>query len=203
MVVLFILAGLFLPSMGKEKVKGSRITCTSNLRQIGLAFRMWSNDHGGQFPWDVTSEGTSGGTHEFVLTSQVWRHFRAISNELNIPKPLVCGDDKERTRTADWNAFTDNSHLSYFIGLDGAKVTPQAILSGDRNLAVSNRLLKGEVAITPESKVEWTTLIHNRAGNILFADGSVQQVNSRFLDKQLQSAFLSTTQSVLRFAFPQ
>jgi hypothetical protein len=37
----------------RAKPGSKRINCTSNLKQIGLGFRMWSNDHGEQFPWQV------------------------------------------------------------------------------------------------------------------------------------------------------
>lgn len=203
MVVLFILAILFISSANKDKGRSPRINCVSNLKQIGLAFRMWSNDHGEQFPWDVTSEGASGGTHEFALTSQVWRHFQAISNELNTPKVLVCGDDRERQRTASWDSLTNNSHLSYFIGLDANESKPQTILSGDRNIAISNKLLKDDVTLSPDTSPEWTTSIHNKQGNLALADGSASQVSNQALNKQLQAAFLSATQSTLQFVFPQ
>jgi len=202
-VVLFILAGLLLPALSKSRAPRHRINCISNLKQIGLAFRMWSNDHGEKFPWDVTSEGPNGGTQEYALTSQVWRHFQAISNELNTPKVLVCGDDRERQRTASWDSFTNNSYLSYFVGLDANSSRPQTILSGDRNIAISNKLLKGDIILTPDTSLEWTTSIHNKQGNLGLADGSAQQATTLILNKQLQAAFLSTTQTTLRFVFPQ
>ena len=203
--VLFLLVALFLPGnvFGKTKGKASRITCVNNLRQIALAFRMWSNEHGDKFPWDISSEGANGGTHEVALTSQVWRHFQAISNELTTPKVLVCGDDRERQRIANWDSFTNNSHLSYFIGLDANASKPQTILSGDRNLAISNRLLKGDISLTTSASLEWTTSIHNKNGNLTFADGSAAQTSTRMLNKEFQAAFLSATQTTLQFVFPQ
>lgn len=201
-VVLFVLAALFLPSIGKHKVKSSRITCVSNLKQIALAFRMWSNDHGEKFPWEVTSKGNSDGTKEFAMTGDVWRHFQAVSNELNSPKVLVCGKDEERTRIADFAAI-DNSHLSYFIGLDAKSSQPQTILSGDRNIAVSNKLLTGVVTLSKKTSLEWKTSIHNKNGNIALADGSATQASTYNLNPQLQAAFNSATQATLRFVFPQ
>ena len=202
-VVLFILAALFLPSIGKQKVKGSRITCVSNLKQIALAFRMWSNDHGEKFPWNVSSEGGNDGTYEFALTSQVWRHFQAVSNEVNTPKVFVCGNDRERQRVANWESFTNNSYLSYFIGLDANSSKPQTILSGDRNIAISSKLLKANVTLTSDASLEWTTSIHNKQGNLALADGSAAQLSTQALKRQLQAAFLSSTQTTLQFVFPQ
>ncbi len=164
---------------------------------------MWSNDHGEKFPWEITSKGNNDGTKEFAKTGEVWRRFQAVSNEVNTPKVFVCGNDGERKRVANWDSFTNNSHLSYFIGLDANETKPQTILSGDRNLAISNKLLKADVTLTRDTSLEWTTSIHNRHGNIALADGSAAQVSIQALNKQFQAAFLSTTQTTLRFVFPQ
>src|SRR5204862_8122919 len=51
--IIAILAGLLLPALAKAKAKAVRVNCVNNLRQIGLGFRIYSNDHGEQFPWNV------------------------------------------------------------------------------------------------------------------------------------------------------
>ena len=164
---------------------------------------MWSNDHGEKFPWDVAAGGADGGTKEFAGSGEAWRHFQAISNEVTTPKVFVCGTDTERKRVANWDSFTNNSHLSYFAGLDANETKPQTILSGDRNLAVSNKLLKGVVTLTPDTSLEWTTSIHNKQGNLALADGSAMQATAQILNMQLQAASRSATQTTLRFVFPQ
>src|SRR5205823_3564377 len=54
--IIAILAGLLLPALAKAKAKAARINCVSNLKQIGLAFRMFSNDHQEQFPWYIPDD---------------------------------------------------------------------------------------------------------------------------------------------------
>jgi hypothetical protein len=195
---------LFLPRSGGHKAKASRINCVSNLRQIGLAFRMWSNDHGEKFPMQLSGLVTNGGTMEFNLAGDVWRHFEIISNELKIPKVFVCPTDTQRTRTSDWSLFTNNSHLSYFVGFDADETKPQTILIGDRNLTSSTiKPVKGVLNVTANDRVEWTKDMHNQAGNVGLADGSGAQFTTPMLNKQFQAALNSTTQAVHRIALPE
>ena len=75
--VLAILAGLLIPALMKASPRRGGINCVSNLKQIGLAFRMWSNDDGDKFPWQVTVE--TNGTMELAESPSVFQHFAAIS----------------------------------------------------------------------------------------------------------------------------
>src|SRR5688572_1143158 len=75
--IIAILASMLLPALAKAKARGQRISCVSNLRQLGLAFRMWSDDNESRFPWRVaTYDGGSQGQIE------AWQHFQIISNEI-------------------------------------------------------------------------------------------------------------------------
>lgn len=56
-----ILAGLVLPAVGSARRQAHRATCTSNLRQIGLAERMYHEDYGSRPP-SMQSVMASGGT---------------------------------------------------------------------------------------------------------------------------------------------
>src|SRR6266508_4700774 len=77
--IIAILAGLLLPALAKAKARAQRINCVSNLKQIGLAFRIYSNDHGDRFPWEVQIPDGSknGGTY-----GAIEEHYRVASNEL-------------------------------------------------------------------------------------------------------------------------
>ena len=117
---------------------------------------------------------------EFNLTGDVWRHFQILSNELNTPKVLVCPKDN-RQKVTNWQSFTNNSHLSYFAGLDADETKPQTILSGDRNVTSPTvRPVKGLLNITTNDRVEWTKTIHNLAGNIGLADASIVVLANRY-----------------------
>ena len=183
---ILILATLALGAMSRARERSRRISCICRLKQIGLGFRMWGNDHGGQFPWSVAQ--SNGGTFEFAMSTQVWRHFQVASNELNSPKILVCPADPARTRANFFVPPISNANISYFVGLDADATQPQSILSGDRNLTTNGVIASGIISIQATTSVAWTTEFHRDGANIALGDGSAQQVSSAGLAKQLSSS---------------
>ena len=58
--VLAIFAAMFLPALASAKTKAQRINCVNNLKQSGLAFKMWAGDNYDKNPMDVPE--AKGGT---------------------------------------------------------------------------------------------------------------------------------------------
>jgi prepilin-type N-terminal cleavage/methylation domain-containing protein len=222
--IIAILAGLLLPALAKAKARAQRINCVSNLKQIGLGFRMWSNDHQERFPWQV--DMNDGGCRNFNGTLggagtpgafTAWDCYRAASNEMNSPKILACSTDIARSRSTIFVEIGgavpagaigfDDSHLSYYIGVDADETKPSKILAGDRN--ITGGVAAGGVApvaairtggpsaggtkqiFTTDVQADaarYDATIHQKAGNIGFSDGSVQQRTIDGLIKDIKSA---------------
>ena len=179
---------LWLPVLARSKVRTSRINCVSNLKQIGLGFRMWSNDHEDQFPWRVSTN--EGGTLEYAESRDVFRHFVVASNELNSPIILTCPDDLKRIRTNLFN-FLSNENLSYFIEIKMS--SNQVYLSGDRFLSTNKSVRSGMMTISTAKSLRWVPGAHVKSGNIVFSDGSVAQRLQTVNWEQLSQIFPSAS----------
>jgi prepilin-type N-terminal cleavage/methylation domain-containing protein/prepilin-type processing-associated H-X9-DG protein len=49
--IIAVLAALLLPALASAREKGRRTVCLSNLRQIGIAIQIYSQDHDGRIPY--------------------------------------------------------------------------------------------------------------------------------------------------------
>jgi len=48
--IIAVLIAILLPALGRAREQSKTVQCASNMRQIGLAMRMYSNDNGGAIP---------------------------------------------------------------------------------------------------------------------------------------------------------
>jgi hypothetical protein len=121
-VVLIVLAlalvGCLLASPASGYHRSSRLGCTNNLKQIGLAFRTWAIDNDGQFPFNVSTN--TGGTVELCargtdgFDTNAALHFQVMSNELSTPRILVCPKDSSRRPAAGF-ASLPASNVTYLM----------------------------------------------------------------------------------------
>lgn len=195
LVLLALLVVAVLSALSRTSQRPAGIICMNNLKQTGLSFRLWSNDHGDQFPWASTN---SAGTFALANSPQVFRHFLAVSNELVSPKILACPTDTAQKRVTDFTKFS-NANLSYFVALDADQTKPNRLLSGDRNI-IGGNLSNGFLRLLNPSQndANWTSAMHNNYGNVGLADGSATQANPRWLREQLQR----DTLPIIRLAIP-
>jgi len=194
-IALLLLVAVAVLALGRAKQKAARLSCVCNVKKIGLAFRIWANDNDNLYP--MSADNPDDSLRIDALEGRGFRLFQTVSNELSVPKSVICPSDKRMAAT-NWTSFA-NQNVSYFIGLDASDTQPNLLLSGDRNLARDGQLLSGVVAMGTNSPVAWTKEMHRQNGNIGLADGSVQQVTTELLRRHLTN----TGDTTNRVLFPQ
>src|SRR5580704_16279096 len=69
--IIALLIAILLPALNKARETSNRVKCGSNLRQIGQAIIMYSNENGGAYPRTKFSQGGGGNGWPNALTGQV------------------------------------------------------------------------------------------------------------------------------------
>jgi prepilin-type N-terminal cleavage/methylation domain-containing protein len=158
--IIAILAAMLLPALAAAKRKAQKINCVNNLKEVGLAFRVWEGDNGDKYPMAVSS--ASGGASEYVAhagpavagtpattAENPGMVFMMMSNELGTAKILYCTSDNYHS-TASTNfsylSLLGNNYaspmsrqsaagkISYFVSGDATETDPQMIMTGDENI---------------------------------------------------------------------
>jgi prepilin-type N-terminal cleavage/methylation domain-containing protein/prepilin-type processing-associated H-X9-DG protein len=222
--IIAILAGMLLPALAKAKARAQRISCVSNLKQVGIGFRLFANDSGGRYPQahNRPAPVTAVNNGEWPA----WRYFQEVGSEIGNPKVLACPSDGQRpagkgpfdfntdtgasgTAQATADSFMNSQHqnnsLSYFYGVAADESFPSRMLAGDRNMddTESNSYgYSGAQNLTSSrtrANLFWTTQLHNKGGNIVFSDGSAQQLTS----PRLRELLPTTEDNDNRLIFPR
>ena len=127
-------AGTLAGELLKAKARAQEINCVNNLKQVGLAFRLWAGDHEDRYPFNLRTN--RGGTAELCFRDangferDATPHLRVMSEELYSPKILVCPADEGRRAAVDWRSLTA-TNISYLVrsGTNIDEIHPEEILA--------------------------------------------------------------------------
>jgi len=178
--IIGLLAALLLPVLSQAQARAKRIECVSDLREIGAAYHIFANDHGGKFPTQVSTNDS--GALEFAnaayqINGHIYFSYKFVlplAGIISTPKLFACPADLTRFAATNFSQFNNNSNFSYDVGLVPGN-DPRQIFAADRGLPATPKAGYVDILQVPGSisSPHWRSP-HGYTGNILFADGHVE-----------------------------
>lgn len=109
--IIAILAGMLLPALNKARGRAHGITCISNLRQIGNAYNLYTNDN--EEYWPELNINTAPRQSHFEIFTE---YYKVTPKVYVCPSaPLRTSKNKEDIDKFYWESFTDGPNLDKFF----------------------------------------------------------------------------------------
>jgi len=211
--IIFVLISLVIP-YGTPNVRKQalRVYCLGNLKQVGVAYQLWANDHQNRLP--AAEAASDGGWRDLLAEmnqgSNCWTNYVIMASEMGRgTRSYVCPEDErqpplESVSPSVTNMLRSNTNVSYFVGVSANYSAPWLLLGGDRNLGRKSAPgdfgfspMEGQgndVAIQTNAQVDpltWGKKMHSRGlrgaiGNVLLTDGSSRAAAGAVFREQWQ-----------------
>lgn len=201
-VGLLLVAAVF--ALKQVKKRAAPIKCVNQLKNVGLAYRIFATDSGDRFPFQLSA--TNGGTKEFE--HDIVRQYLALTNELYTPRLLVCvtrafgrarNSRGYETEAKSW-AELSAGNIDYFVNLDADEAAPRRILAADDELQIGGKTAHGLQLVRTNDVLSYPAGLHENGGNYgnaVMSDGSVEQFGSERWAGILADSGLETNRFLL------
>jgi len=182
--IIAILAAMLLPALARAREQARRSVCVSNLKQIGLAMKMYSQDYREFFPSTAALPVTAGGM------TAVGCFCLLRPNYVSAQKSFVCPSDLTKITTSVWGGgestalatkdlmfvttTPDTTGCSYAYAYGcGEQTDPDTVLACDKAGAVNSQWSKADLDIGAQVNTN-----HGNSGiNALFVGGHVKWIS--------------------------
>jgi prepilin-type N-terminal cleavage/methylation domain-containing protein/prepilin-type processing-associated H-X9-DG protein len=179
--IIAILASMLLPALQQARAKAQAISCTGNVKQLGLGVIMYTNDNDGKMPtcywasgsgWLPPNGSVKGEVHPYIVDQKIWQC------------PARPSSWSGEWNTSSWNDVT-GTHYIYANGyMSNRAVTSVANPSEAVVFAESRHYIAwgmdGVTQVWPnaisDNSNSRLTFPHNSLNNILWGDGHVTPV---------------------------
>jgi len=181
--IIAILASMLLPALAAARDRALSANCQGNLRQVGLAFRMYADDFGNNYPAYIVDDTT------YHYAGYNWTAY--IHPYLGDTGPLDCPaspDLAPAATPAGFNSYDGNYAWNY-DGLEGKRhrqvrkpsETYLVFDSGDQSVRPGDNNWAG---LMEELDLDWDSRMEgpNRHGdrmNCVYVDGHVESLRLR------------------------
>jgi hypothetical protein len=127
-LVVLLFAVRVAPQIAPARSQAQRIRCINNMKNIGLAFRIWAADHQDRFPFQAsTNPGGQPGETGVMNSAQI---FQTLANELDTPTILVCPSDPVKRPARSFASLQlDNVTYEVETGPDVTGTNPGEVLA--------------------------------------------------------------------------
>ena len=154
--IIAILAALLLPVVAKSKERGKSAACLSNLRQVGIALQLYTQDHENKLPvmYDAllsTNAVPTNNTIDIVL-----------SNYLGNARVLLCPSDDKQLFAQTGSSYAWNSLVN---GQDADRLEVFAIHFDPHNIPLAF-----------DKEAFHATIGTGKGVNYLYADGHIKNL---------------------------
>jgi prepilin-type N-terminal cleavage/methylation domain-containing protein len=116
--IITILGALLLPALSKARERARRASCINNLKQIGLAMKMYANDFDGEYPAGRVPDRNVWGGYPICSYNRLFGIImsgeRVSPSYLNDPGIFICPSDRKRVKVP-YPPLRNNQNYSYAI----------------------------------------------------------------------------------------